>query len=237
MITPSSNTALEPINSEITASLQREHFTLHYSRFVVKVISLDPGSLAQFTHGLMVDAARLLADGRMDVIAWNGTSGGWRGIADDQAMCAAISAATGVPATTSTLAQLSAFRALGIERYALAVPYVDDIRHAIADNFGKEGFHCVRSAGLGISTNTAFAEVDLDTIRELIRRSDHPAAQAIVTVCTNFPAPYVIQEMESELGKPILDSILVTLWETLNVVDRPIPISGWGTLLARQYSQ
>jgi maleate isomerase len=233
MITPSSNTALEPINSEITGSLQRDQFTLHYARFVVKVISLDPGSVAQFTHSSMIDAARLLADGRMDVIAWNGTSGAWRGIADDRAMCDAIAAATGTPATTSTLAQINAFRALGIERYSLAVPYVDDVRLAIANTYRGAGFTCLRSAGLGISTNTTFAEVGLDVIRDVIRQANHLDAEAIVVVCTNFPAAYVVEEMEREIGKPILDSVLVTLWETQNIVDRPIPITGWGKLLAR----
>lgn len=233
MITPSSNTALEPINSEVAASRQRDQFTLHYARFVVKVISLDPGSVSQFTHGLMVDAARLLADGQMDVIAWNGTSGAWRGIADDVAMCEAITTATGASATTSTIAQINAFRALGVTRYSLAVPYVDEIRNAIVETYGGAGFTCVQSAGLGISINTAFAEVDHESIRDLIRRADHPEAEAIAVVCTNFPAAYVVEEMERELGKPILDSVLVTLWETLNLIDRPIPITGWGKLLAR----
>jgi len=83
MITPSSNTALEPITSGVTASLQRDLFTIHYSRVVVRVISLDPVSVVQFTRDVMVEAAELFADGLMDVVAWNGTSGAWRGIADD----------------------------------------------------------------------------------------------------------------------------------------------------------
>jgi maleate isomerase len=233
MITPSSNTALEPITSAITAPLQRDIVTVHYSRFTVRVISLDPASLAQFTHDLIVEAAQLLADARMDVIAWNGTSGAWRGIADDRVMCDAITAATGTPATTSTLAQIAAFRAFCIRRYSLAVPYVDDIREAIVKTYASAGFECVQSVGLGISLNTAFAEVDRDSIRDLIRRANHPDSEAIVVVCTNFPAPYVVAELEHELGKPILDSILVTLWETLNLIDRPLPIPGWGKLLAR----
>jgi maleate isomerase len=233
MITPSSNTALEPITSQITAAFQRDAFTIHYSRFVVKMISLEPNSLSQFTHGLMVDAARLLADGNMDVIAWNGTYGAWRGIADDRAMCDAITRATGAPATTSTLAQIDAFRALGVKSYGLAVPYADQIRQAIVETYGNAGFHCVRSAGLGISINTAFAEVDDTAIRDLIRQADHPDAEAIAIVCTNFPAAYVVDEMERELGKPIFDSVLVTLWQTLNLIDRPVSIRGWGRLLAR----
>lgn len=235
MITPSSNTMLEPITSEMIASLPRGLLSVHYTRFVVKVISLDPNSLNQFTDDVMVDAARLLADAKMDVIAWNGTSGAWRGIAADEAICRSIQQATGVPATTSTFAQVNAFRAMGINRYALAVPYVDDLTEAIIKTYAGAGFTCVRSATLGISVNTEFAYVDDDTIRDLIRRSDHPDAEAIAVICTNFPAAYVVEEMERELGKPILDSTVITLWETLNAVGLNEAIPGWGRLLARQY--
>jgi maleate isomerase len=41
----------------------------------------------------VVEGARLLADARVDSIVWSGTSGGWGGIDDDQALCAQISAA------------------------------------------------------------------------------------------------------------------------------------------------
>jgi hypothetical protein len=57
-------------------------------------------------------AARLLADAEVHSIVWNGTSGAWLGIAQDRAICAAITAATGIPATTTTLALLDALSLL-----------------------------------------------------------------------------------------------------------------------------
>ena len=45
-----------------------------------------------------------LADAKVDVIAWNGTSSGWLGFeASTSACAAAITEATGIPATTSVL--------------------------------------------------------------------------------------------------------------------------------------
>ena len=117
----------------------------------------------------MLAAARLLADAKVDVICWNGTSGAWKGLAADEAICAAIREETGIPATTGTLAQIEAFRAHGVSRYALAVPYLAEVRDAIVEVYGGAGFTCVNSAHLGISTNFAFAEIDLDTLRDLIR--------------------------------------------------------------------
>jgi maleate isomerase len=234
MITPSSNTMVEPLTSAVTAHLL-DDLSVHYARIPVTRIALDQGSLDQFEREAMLTAARLLADAKMDVICWNGTSGAWKGLAADEAICAAITAETGIPATTVTLAQIEAFRAHGINRYALAVPYLADVRDAIVQVYGQTGFTCVNSAHLGISTNFAFAEIGLDTLRDLIRKADHPDAEAIVVVCTNLAAARVVEELELELGKPIHDSLVVSLWQPLRMLGWQQPIHGWGRLLT-EYS-
>jgi maleate isomerase len=231
MITPSSNTMVEPITSAMTAHLL-DDLSVHYARIPVTRIALDQGSLDQFEREAMLGAARLLADAHVDVICWNGTSGAWKGLAADEAICAAITEETGIPATTGTLAQVSAFRAHGIGRYALAVPYLAEVRDAIVEVYGGAGFSCVGSAHLGISTNFAFAEVGLDTLRDLVRQADHPTAEAVVVVCTNLAAARVVAELEQELGKPVHDSLVVSLWEPLRMLGWNQPIPDWGRLLA-----
>ena len=229
-ITPSSNTMVEPLTSAMTAHLL-DDLSVHYARIPVTRIALDQGSLDQFERDAMLTAARLLADAKVDVICWNGTSGAWKGLAADEAICAAITEETGIPVTTGTLAQVEAFRAHGVKQYALAVPYLSEVRDAIVGVYGEAGYACVNSANLGISTNFAFAEIGLDTLRDLIRQADHPAAETIVVVCTNLAAARVVDELEQELGKPIHDSLVVSLWQPLRMLgwDRPIP--GWGRLL------
>jgi maleate isomerase len=225
MITPSSNTMVEPLTSAMTAHLL-DDLSVHYARIPVTRIALDQGSLDQFEREAMLDAARLLADAKVDVICWNGTSGAWKGIAADQAVCDAITAETGIPATTGTLAQIEAFRVHGIQRYALAVPYLEDVRDAIVQVYGEAGFTCVNSAYLGISTNFAFAEIDRDTLRDLVRRADHPSAEAVVVICTNLAAARVVDELEEELRKPLHDSLIVSLWEPLRMLARGLGRSG-----------
>jgi hypothetical protein len=41
----------------------------------------------------------------------------------------------------------------------------------------------------------------------------------------------MVEEMEQELGKPIFDSIVVTLWKALDMSGIRRTIPGWGTLL------
>ena len=231
MITPSSNTMVEPLTSAMTAHLL-DDLSVHYARIPVTRIALDEGSLNQFEREAMLTAARLLADARMDAICWNGTSGAWKGLAADEAICAAITAETGIPATTGTLAQIEAFRAHRIARFGLAVPYLAEVRDLTLKTYAGAGFECVNSAHLEISDNFAFAELSLDTLRDLIRQADHPDAEAIVVICTNLAAARVVEEMERELGKPIHDSLVVSLWQPLRMVGWQQQIPGWGQLLA-----
>lgn len=230
MITPSSNTMVEPLTSAMTAHLL-DDVSVHYARIPVTRIALDQGALDQFEREAMLTAARLLADARVDVICWNGTSGAWKGIAADRAICEAITAETGIPATTGTLAQLAAFEAHGIKRYALAVPYTKDVHDAILPVYAGAGFEAVNSMNLGISTNFEFAEVTLDTLRQLAIEADHPDAEAVVVICTNLAAARVVADLEQMLGKPVHDSLVVSLWHPLRMLGWQTPIPGWGRLM------
>lgn len=84
-ITPSSNTTVEPLTTRLLASLY-DLVTVHVTRIRVTEISLERSSLDQFSEETMLDAARLLADAHVDVIAWNGTSGSWRGVGGDRTL-------------------------------------------------------------------------------------------------------------------------------------------------------
>jgi maleate isomerase len=229
MITPSSNTVVEPTTMAVTAGLDPP-LTTHYTRIEVKTISLEADSLAHFQTNTFVQAAKLLADASMDVIAWNGTAGAWQGLDVDAEVCAAITRHTGVPATTATLAQRKAFEAFGIQRFALAVPYLSSIRDAIVRTYAQGGVECCNSATLEITDNAAYAEVSADKIRNLVDRADTPDAQAIAIICTNLPASWLVEELEEARHKPVFDSTLVTIWHALQLAGRRDQISGWGRL-------
>ena len=119
MLTPSSNTVLEPLTAAMLAGLPDA--SAHFSRFRVVAIDLGAGSRGQFDPAPVLAAAELLADARVDSICWNGTSGAWLGLDLDRALCGTITERTGVPATTATLALVEALRRLGTRRYGLVV--------------------------------------------------------------------------------------------------------------------
>jgi maleate isomerase len=72
MLTPSSNTTLEPVCARMLADLPE--VSVHFARFRVTEISLSEQALGQFDLAAQLSAAELLADAKCDVICWNGTS-------------------------------------------------------------------------------------------------------------------------------------------------------------------
>src|SRR6266481_5703191 len=92
MLTPSSNTALEPITNAMLAG--STDISVHFSRFKVTEIALSETALRQFDDSEILRAAELLAHAKVDVIAWNGTSASWLGIDRDSLLCSKIRDAT-----------------------------------------------------------------------------------------------------------------------------------------------
>src|ERR1700733_15145834 len=124
VLTPSSNTVLEPVIIGLTAGLP--NLSLHFTRFRVTEISLSEADLKQFAMDTFVEAARLLSDARVDAISWS-TSAAWLGLDYDRALCAAILKDTGTPATTATLSMVDALHARGIRRVGLVTPYKESV--------------------------------------------------------------------------------------------------------------
>lgn len=229
-ITPSSNTALETVTSLMNTALA-DRCSHHFARLPVKAVKLDQSTEDQFSLDSMVAAAALLADAPLDSIVWNGTSASWLGIERDEELCRRINSSTGVKASTSTLAFYEAFRMMGANKVALAVPYVEELTNKIAENYSKDGFEVVSSASLGQHINHDIGNNSKDSIRDVLRRANSPDADCIAVVCTNFPATFLIEEMESELGKPIINSIAVTFWKGCRLAGVDPVIKNWGTLM------
>ena len=65
MLTPSSNTVLEPLTTAMLRDVPG--VSAHFSRSRVTEIALTASALAQFDDGAILQAAELLADARVDV--------------------------------------------------------------------------------------------------------------------------------------------------------------------------
>lgn len=210
MLTPSSNTVLEPVLAHMCSAVRQ--VSVHYSRFPVTEISLREAALGQFDNEPMLRAAELLADANVHNICWNGTSAGWLGFERDRELCEQIEQRTGVRATTSVLALADLMRLRSIRRFALVTPYVDDVQARIVETFGREGFECVAESHARRHVNFSFASITPAQIAERIREVASSRPEAIVVFCTNMWGAEVAAELEAELSIPVLDTVATALW-------------------------
>ncbi|MCR8630388.1 aspartate/glutamate racemase family protein [Paenibacillus radicis (ex Xue et al. 2023)] len=231
MLTPSSNTVLEPVTYKILADMPG--VSAHFSRFTVREITLTEKSDSQFQDESMLNAASLLADAGVDLIVWNGTSASWLGLEKDRKLCESIEEALGIPATTSVFAITEAFQALGVSSIGLVTPYTQDVNAKIRQNYLAMGYKCPVDHGCGISVNKDFADVPAQAIAEMLEMTASETAVEVVTVvCTNFNAASFVKDIEFKYNIPVIDSVSATLWHSLHKLGiNPGPLAEkWGRL-------
>ncbi|MFP3392681.1 aspartate/glutamate racemase family protein [Brevibacillus sp. SIMBA_040] len=230
MLTPSSNTILEPVCSRMLHEISE--VTCHYSRFEVTKISLEQDALKQFDYEPMLRAAELLAHAEVDVIAWNGTSGGWLGLDVDEKLCELITKRTGIPATTSMLAQMEAFAQNHVKTLHLVTPYIPEINVLLAKQYLQYGgIEVVNVQGCAQTVNRSFSLVKDERIEEMIKEVAKSPADGLSIVCTNFPAVNKVEYYEQTYNQTMYDTIAVLVWQCLRMVDiDPKKVTGWGKL-------
>ncbi len=228
VLTPSSNTILEPATSALVADL--DGVSAHFSRFTVTRIALGDAANSQFEYAPMLGAARLLADARVGVIAWSGTSASWLGATWDSELCAVITRETGIPACTAVGAINQLIDHAGGRRIGLVSPYTSDVQDKIIANYAAGGIEVVTQAHAGLSENFAFSELSEGAVSQMCREVARGKPDAIVLMCTNMVGWRFMARLEAELEIPIIDSTAAVVWKALAMLDVPLsPLAhrGW----------
>lgn len=231
LLTPSSNTSLEPVVADMLRGLHE--VSAHFARFRVTEISLDARALSQFDAAPVLEAARLLADARVHVIAWTGTSAGWLGFKRDEALCEMITRETGIPACTSVLALNEAMALAGCKRFGLVTPFTDEVQARIVANYASAGYQCAGERHLGWHVNYQFAQATPEQLRAMALEAAAALPACITTFCTNLRAAHLAAGLEAELGIPVYDSISTAVWKALRLAGVDTRrVRGWGSLFA-----
>ncbi len=229
MLTPSSNTVLEPVTMQLLAGLPA--VTAHFSRFRVTQIALSAAANAQFDDSEILRAANLLADAKVDVISWNGTSASWLGFERDQRLKERIEAETGIRASTCVLSLLDILTRLGARQQALVTPYTSDVQQRIITNYTAAGFACPAERHSGLSDNFSFATVPKSDLLDMAEAVAGAKPDAITILCTNLDGASLAPEIEAKHDLIVLDSVSVTLWGCLMEIGiRPDSLRGWGRI-------
>ena len=210
MLTPSSNTVVEPWCFEIISSLGDA--SVHFGRVEVLWIDDKAASLSQFYDENMLRGFDLLSHVKPTIIGWNGTSASWLGVDQDRILVKEIARRTGCPAVTSTLSIIEALNALRINKIGLVTPYVTSIQERIVNNFRLEKFECISERHFNLTDNFSFGEVTTDKIAAATEEVAEDGAEAVIILCTNLAGADVAARVEGKTGTPILDSVVLTVW-------------------------
>jgi maleate isomerase len=229
MLTPSSNTVLEPMTTAMLNGLPE--VTAHFSRFKVTEIALSGQALAQFDDSEILRAAELLAHAKVNVIAWNGTSSGWLGFERDVQLCERIRQATGIPACTAMLALNEVLEKTGAGRVGFVTPYLDDVQARINANYQNAGYTVAAERHLRMQDNFSFSTVTADQMRAMTAEVAAARPDAIAIVCTNMRGAPLAVELEARHGIPVYDTIATTVWGSLRVAGVDTKrVKGWGRI-------
>lgn len=141
---------------------------------------------------------------------------------------------TGVPCTTSIVAAMDAFRDLSASRLAVVDPYPPDLNDKMVKYLRDWGFEAVSVVSLG----TTFTESSIASIADIYRAAKKAVKEAsnaiaIFIPCANFPVVDVIEDIETDLGLPVISNITSQLYVAFKAIGMRGKINGYGKLLRR----
>ena len=225
LLIPSSNSQIEP---EYYAVMPPS-VSVHFARVALTEVS-DAGFARQDAD--VVAQSRMLATANVDVILFCITAASFfRGLDYDSELKRRIEAACGTSALTAAQTVIDALRVLDVRRIALATPFVPEGTGRARRFLEANGFDIVAADGLGYTDNFSIALIDLEIVRDLVRRVNTDAAEAIVIPGGNMPCLSIVEEMEAELGKPIVTTNEAGIWALLRHLGAVDPVNGAGRLL------
>lgn len=177
--------------------------------------------------------ARRLADSGCDAMAWVCTSGSFiGGLAWAEAQVDALQAATGLPATSTSLALTEAANSLGADMVDVLSPYPEPVSAALHAFFEECRIPIANERSLGCLTGSASHALDLR--REVGRFAEaHPdSSHPLVIADAAINTLDLVATLEADLGRPVVTANQATLWRGLGLLGLPRRALAAGALLA-----
>ncbi|MYJ00027.1 MAG: decarboxylase [Gemmatimonadetes bacterium] len=205
----------------------------------VRVVHTDSPNLHRIDETLITGSREYLLAGveelipqDVDVCMWACASGSFVfGVEGARRQAQDLADALGVPASSTSLAFLSACNALGLRRVAIAATYPEELSKAFRTFLDSDGIEVVHMGYLGVWTGDESALIERDEVLRFARANDHPDAEAVLIPDTALYTAAFLPELETAVGKTVLTANQVTMWEALRLANRLKPQSGLGRLM------
>jgi len=177
----------------------------------------------------MESHARLLADARVDLIAFNCTAASM--LVGPDEINRRIRAATGIRSVTTIEAVMAALESAQLHRFALMTPYLPEVVAAETEFFSAHGYSVVTHAGIPCEDPFAQGTIPPDRWRELARMLRESDCDGLLISCAGIQLAPVLGRIEQEFGRPVIASNQALVWRCLGLLGLPDRQAGYGALL------
>jgi maleate isomerase len=218
MLLPSGNVVAE---SQFNAMLP-DGVSLHTTR--LKLTGSTDAELLAMTERVE-DGAALLADACVDLILFHCTAVSTWDANMDRALPERITTATGLPATATSRALMAAFKGLDVRRIVMVSPYIEPI------NAREAAF--LEAHQISVQAKDMIS-VEPGEWYRLVRANIRDDADAYFISCTAVRSLEVIEDLERDLGRPVVTSNQVAAWHSLRAMGIKDTPAGFGRLFSLQ---
>ena len=221
--------AMEQTIEEDMFRLAPEGVGLHFSRVKMEN-AVTVGNLNAVGKELARASSLLLPEEGLDVICYACTSGSIV-LGEERVAKELNRGAPNAIATSLITGVIRALRRVGARRLVVGTPYLDEINVMEADYLEARGFEVLDIQGLNIRNDADMVRVEPGFIKEFALSIDRPDADAIFISCGALRTVDVVEELEREVGKPVVASNQAMIWDTLRLAGVMDRIEGCGRLL------
>jgi len=217
-LVPAFNTVVEP---EL-AALRPPGITHQTARFTLEADVLDQvqraaaGLASAGVDALMVGLSTESIPGGLDLL--------------EQAMSDAGQRAER-PVHAASFATFAALERLGATTVAIVTPFDEAANQTVRETYEARGLTVAAAEGLAWPSIETIGQATADQVRGLFQRVRGVRADAVVQVGTGLPVLALLQEMENDLGMPVVAANAALYWQTLRAAGVGDAIEGYGRLL------
>ena len=156
-----------------------------------------------------------------DAICWACTSGSFHGEGDILThQVEVLEAASGVPATTTSVAILEALRRRRVRRVCVLTPYVPEVGEPFIGYLERHGFEVLAHGHVGRANDEEIGALTADDFEPLLEACWRDDAQAIVIPCTAVRVGGIVERLGAKYGVPVILANPATIEHAVSIAAR-----------------
>jgi maleate cis-trans isomerase len=140
-----------------------------------------------------------------------------KGLAHERVIVEIVERASGCPTITTAQAITQAFDYCGIKKLVLVSPYAKATNQLEVSYLAESGYTVLHELGLALASQ-AYAAVTPAEWKKIVKENSRPDADGYFLSCTNTRMIEAVDDLEHDLGKPVINSNQATIWACLRIL-------------------